>query len=346
MKAKLICFYFISFFGSVIFTYYYFLYTHEYPPGSSERIANFEANKMFQTRMLIICIANFLEPTLPILHFMFQWIIPYPINYEVLLQIINVVFTFLLVLSLPSLLECLDCKTTKGLSLIIFIPISWNYVIINGLIDGCGLYYSFDIPSLTFFSFGLIFFLKRKWFLFYPVFVLGCLNRESAAFISVGGAFLCFNIKSLNIKYLFISNQSLLYHIFTQFIVWLSLRIILSFAVKDNPGILFEQPQSMVVFLSYMWSGESHWAMQNPLWFLTLFMSIWLVPTLLYTHLSSQGRRLLLVGIIYLIVVIFRSNMMETRVYNELNVILTVCTIICISNFLKKNPFKSEVDHS
>ena len=45
-------------------------------------------------------------------------------------------------------------------------------------------------------------------------------------------------------------------------------------------------------------------------------------------------------------VLTFRSNMMETRVYNELNVVLAASMIICIHNFFSKNQFQGEVGHS
>ena len=101
----------------------------------------------------------------------------------------------------------------------------------------------------------------------------------------------------------------------------------------------------MFQFLGGIGNRQIHWAMQNASCFLTLFRVIWLLPAVLYKYLSTQGRRFLLIGIIYLIVLIFRSNMMETRVYNELNVILAVTTIICIHNFFITNPYQREVGH-
>lgn len=87
---------------SVIFTYYYFLYTHEYRPGSAERIANFTADKVFQTRLLIPVIADFLLPLIPLLKMILQWAVPHPIDFHVILQIINVIAVFLLLISLPK----------------------------------------------------------------------------------------------------------------------------------------------------------------------------------------------------------------------------------------------------
>ena len=317
---------------SIIFTYYYFLYTNEYPPGSSHRIANFEAHKMFQTRMLITGLANILEPSIPVIKTLFQWIIPYPIDYQVLLQIINVIFTFILFTTLPSLLKCFGYHGSNWVSLIVSIPLSWNYIFINGLIDGAGLYYCYDIPSLTFFSAGLILFLKKKWILFYLVFVLACLNRESACFISLAGAIVTFNLFSIKFSVFCKNNRILLAHLTLQVVIWVSLRIILSYLVRNNPGILFENPQSMINFLHCIWTGEPHWAMQKPIWYFTLFAGTWVIPFLLYKHLDSQARRLAIVGLIYVIALCFRSNMMEIRVYNELNIIIFVCMIISIKS--------------
>jgi hypothetical protein len=322
------------------------LYTHEYPPGSAERIANFTADKVFQTRFLIPIISDSLLPLIPILKVLFQWAVPYPIDYDVILQVINLMALFLLLISIPKLLECLGSRISHWLTLIILMPMSWNYIIINGVVDGAGLYYCYDIPSLTFFSIGLILFIKNKWGLFYVIFILATLSRESSCFISVGGFLLLANFSSFNPKCFFTENKNLLLHVFSQALVWTSIKMVLHHKFKNNPGEFFEEPHSMIQFLSGIGNDQVHWAMENASWFLTLFMGIWIVPLMLYKHLSQQGRRFLFVGIIYLIVLIFRSNMMETRVYNELNVVLAASVIICIHNIFFKNRFQREVDHS
>ena len=94
----------------LIFTYNYFLYTHEYPPGSYERIAAYEADKVFQTRFLITALANFLIPLIPIFDSFFGWMIPYPMSYEVVLQMINTLFLAGLLMLMPKLMKALDCS--------------------------------------------------------------------------------------------------------------------------------------------------------------------------------------------------------------------------------------------
>jgi hypothetical protein len=315
----------------IVFTYFYFLYTHDYPPGSYQRIANYEADKVFQTRILITSLANIFEPAIPLLKSTFQWAVPYPINYEVILQLINAFFLAALILLIRPLAEVLGYAITPAASFLILLPVSWNYLFINGFIDGAGLYYPYDIPSIAFFAAGIILFMQKKWFWFYPVFILACLNRESACFISLGGFLLALKTSEPKIADIFKSNKRMLIQVAAQAGIWLTLRLILSYLFRNNPGEFFEKPHSMIDFITMILRGEPHWAMQNPRLFLTLFAGIWIIPFLFWQNLNQSAKRLWGVGLIYLLALVFRSNMMETRVYNELNVIVTVCTLCAFS---------------
>jgi len=315
----------------LIFTYNYFLYTHEYPPGSYERIAAYEADKVFQTRFLITALANFLIPLIPIFDSFFGWMIPYPMSYEVVLQMINTLFLAGLLMLMPKLMKVLDCSVNPFWTLLTIIPVSWNYIFINGYIDGAGLYYPYDIPSLTFFALGTILFANKKWLFFYPVFILACLNRESACFISMAGFFILMDLNGSNRNEILVRNKMILLHVSFQALLWLTSRILLSYAFRNNPGDFFEEPHSMIDFLLGSDIPGGHWA-GNPSWFLTLFAGIWVFPLIFYRRLTIPSKRFLTVGVIYLFVLIFRSNMMETRVYNELNVILSASALIAIFN--------------
>ena len=303
-----------------------------YPQGSFERMANFEADKVFQTRLLITTIANALEPCLPALRFAFQWAIPYPIGYEVLLQLLNALFLTILLGIMPLLLSCLNCRVNNWICLLVMVPITWNYLIINGYIDGAGLYYPYDIPSMTFFAGGVILFLQKKWLWFYLIFILACLNRESACFITLGGFLLALQIgKKSNLVTIVLSNKRMLTHVLAQAGIWLAIRLLLSYAFRNNPGEFFEKPHSMFDFIAKIWSGEAHWAMNNPRLFLTLFAGTWIIPLLYWKNLNQSAKRLCVLGVVYLLALVLRSNMMETRVYNEINVIVTICAICAIS---------------
>ena len=120
-----------------------------------------------------------------------------------------------------------------------------------------------------------------------------------------------------------------------QLILWIVSRIYLSFKFKDNPGEFFEQPHSMIEFLSKILTGEPHWAMQNPLVSYS-FLGLWIIPVLGFNYLNRPSKRLMIVGAIYLFTLTLRSNMMETRVYNELNVILTILVICTLHNLINR----------
>lgn len=318
--------------ASLVFTYHYFLYTHEYPPGSYQRIAAYEADKVFQTRILVTTLANALEPALPLLKAFFQPIVPYPIDYEVLLQLLNVAFLSALLLSMPLLLRLLDLRVSPWWSFLLLLPLYWNYVALNGLIDGAGLYYPYDLPSLTFFTIGVILFVHRQWLLLYPWFILALLNRESACFLSLAGFLLTARFSRSPSDFLR-ANRKLLFHVTAQALLWTVSRLLLSHAFRHNPGEFFETPHSMLQFLSHVVAATPHWAMENPRWFLSLFAGIWLIPLIAFKSLNSMTKRFLLVGATYLVALVFRSNMMEVRVYNELNVVLTAAAIAGIHSW-------------
>ena len=81
----------------------------------------------------------------------------------------------------------------------------------------------------------------------------------------------------------------------------------------------------MVDFITRIWSGENigQWRTRDGsgcCWSLNRAFS-------LLAKFESIGQKIFPSGLMYLVVLVFRSNMMETRVYNELNVIVTVRTL-------------------
>ena len=71
------------------------------------------------------------------------------------------------------------------------------------------------------------------------------------------------------------ANIYLTIHILAQAILWIVIRSSLSWIYRGSPGLFFEEPHSISDFLSGIWNGNTHWAMENAKWFLTLFAGIW-----------------------------------------------------------------------
>ena len=99
-------------------------------------------------------------------------------------------------------------------------------------------------------------FFKKRWILFYPIWLLACLNRESACFVSLAAFLLLFDNSDLHPKNLIKRNKHLLYHILVQASIWLLLRAILCYAFRNNPGQFFESPHSMMEFITKIWTGK------------------------------------------------------------------------------------------
>ena len=140
-------------------------------PGVLKTLPRVRQIKFFKQGFSIPFVGDFLKPSIPILSFLFGWLVPYPITFDVILQIINIFFLTVLIISTPILLRIIECEVSNWSAFLLFIPLAWNYIVINGLIDGAGLFYCYDIPSLAFYVIGLILFLKKSWLWFYIVFI-------------------------------------------------------------------------------------------------------------------------------------------------------------------------------
>lgn len=311
---------------SLIFTKYYFLLTNEYyPPAYAYKIANFEADKVFQKRLLIPIFADFISKNTIL-------------SFDRSLKFITTLSTFGLIFCFRNICN----NFTKSISnnywcLLLLIPVSWNYMFINSI------YHSYDIPTLFFFCLSLYLFLSRKYFLFYIIFAVATLNRESTCFISISIALLLFKFNSdYRLKDNFIRNFNLIRHLLAQATVWFLIVLLINWFVKDSSGQTYEVTYSMSVFIANMWNGSSSWPFLNtetflgsPRCFLTLFGCTWILIPLFWRYIPWDCKKLLLLIPIYLIPALLYANLMETRVYHELNIIISLAFITGFIQFKK-----------
>jgi len=315
---------------SLVFTKYYFLLTNEYyPPAYAYKIANFEAEKVFQKRFLIPVIADLLSQNTPF-------------TFDQSLKFINVFFTYGILYYFKRLLDIFsDGNAKQYWSTLILIPISWNYMFINSI------YHAYDIPTLLFYCSCMCFFLNKRYTLFYIFFIIATLNRESTCFITISILILQYNFNNfLNIKENIKQNLSLTKHLFTQTIAWILLITLIRCLIADSPGTLYETTYSMKVFVSNMWNGSTSWPFlntenffENPRSFLTLFGFSWVIIRFLWKYIPQDCKRLLFLIPIFMIPALIYANLMEARVYHELNVViaLAVTTGFIEANYCKRN---------
>ena len=316
---------------ALAFTKYYFLLTNEYyPPAYAEKIASFEADKVFQKRFLTPVTARFLSQNTFL-------------SFDHSLKFITVLCTFGLLYYFKKTLEVLTkFHACHYWCLFLLIPVGWNYMFINSI------FHSYDIPSLFFYCLCLFLFLSKKYFPFYIIFAVATLNRESTCFISISIALLLSKFRSnYRWKDYFMRNFSLIGHLLAQVVLWFVMVLLISWLVKDSPGQSYENTYSMWEFIVNMWNGAPSWPfldpetfLGNPRCFTTLFGCSWLLIPFLWKYIPGDCKKLLLLIPIYMIPALLYANLMETRVYHELNVVIT---IVFTSGLIQFNAHRNTV---
>ena len=229
------------------------------------------------------------------------------------------------------------------ISLSVLIPISWNYIALNSI------FHAYDIPAICLYCWGVVLFMRNKFLIFYILFIISTLNRESSCFITISILLLKFdyNIKDKKNYLLEIlrMNKFLFKHIFFQFIIWLGLVFAIKLLVKDNPGSFYEETFSMIRFVQCLIKGDACWPyldtnsfFSNPRCFLTIFFGFWILIPVFWQHIPPYSKKLLLLIPIYLIPCILYANLMESRVYHELNIIIALFSVLGFHGYYYKKP--------
>jgi hypothetical protein len=94
-----------------------------------------------------------------------------------------------------------------------------------------GTHYIYDFPAMFFFTTGLLFMVQRKWLLFYLVYALGCINKETTVLLIV--AFVLIYYRSLN-------KPALLKHISMQLLIFAITKTVSMILFSNNPGTNLE----------------------------------------------------------------------------------------------------------
>ena len=94
-------------------------------------------------------------------------------------------FTFLLFITFRAYIGCFVRDRVKSTLSVLLLAWALPFHYILPTTEQLGLYYVYDIPSVFFFTLGLLLLYKRRWLLFYPVFLLATFNRETTCFLTL-----------------------------------------------------------------------------------------------------------------------------------------------------------------
>ena len=251
---------------------------------------------------------------------------------------------FVILLSFKSLLDLIVKEDYSSFwSLFILLPVSWNYFVLNSI------YHAYDIPALMFYLLGVCLFLREKYFLFYLIFILGTFNRESTCFITISLLLMLSTFNGSSIRNNISLNLPLIKHLLFQTIIWIMSVQVIQFIITDCPGNNYENTYSFIQFLNAMINGQPSWPyldpstfFGNPRCFLTLFAGIWLIVVFVWEYIPLKSKRMLILIPIYMVPAFLYANLMESRVYHEISIVISIAAVSGLIEFFRN---RSNIDH-
>lgn len=247
---------------------------------------NRSAHIVFQSRILLPAAANVLVRVFPFSN----------LAIFVFLEALAVFFTLV---SFRSFLVLFFRRGVDFLVPSIFLPLAFNYIILDRH------YLASDLANVCLFTAGLAAMLRRRWWAYYPIFVLGALNRETIAFLPIALLFVSFGRTRW---------QNYVPHIAVSVLLWIVIKAGLAQALSGYPGVyveyhFFDNVRFMLGVLRLQ---------PEPLSKVLAFGGVWLLIPFGWRALTPTLKRLLLVAIPFLLLIMALPVISETRVLGEL----------------------------
>lgn len=207
-----------------------------------------------------------------------------------------------------------ESKAAGVLSLAIFLVLPYNLLLDRVL----SLRYPSDIPSILFFTAGLILLYERKWILFYPLFVLATINRETSCFLTVTYVLVALGREGY---------ARIALHAAAQLIIWVSIKYWLYRVYLSNPGGL------------YLWNVRANVDFLGRLNAYPLFLSnlgfLWIPALIFWRRIPDRFvRRSVAVIPIFFIGMFLVGNMWELRIYAELAPVALAAFLMTLKGLL------------
>lgn len=172
-------------------------------------VAGFSGERPFQYRILIPALAHLMQA---VLH------VPILVGY----QLLETVFLFLLFLAFRRYLAAfMPDRICRFATLALLYPLLWNYVLLGHV------YWPYDIPGIFFFVAGLVCLLEGRWNVYYPLFILATLNRETSVFLVLAYLLIAWKRQE---------PRRIAGHLLAQIGLWLAIKVLLNRLFAHSPG--------------------------------------------------------------------------------------------------------------
>lgn len=180
----------------------------------------------------------------------------------------------------------------------------------------------YDVPSLFFFCLGILLLLKRNYWIYYPVFCLAVMNRETAAFLTV----FCIVCEWFRWRQEGLAARifrRIAPHVVVQLVIWIAIKLELMRLYGHNPSDTTANP---LVALKLFFNLRELVKPQQ--WPLLASVFGFLFPALLLGARKIRDRRIFY-GCAIILPLWFAAMMVvavivEIRVFNELNAFVAI----------------------
>ena len=292
---------------SYYFMTFRFAFNVENSVATLSKLMTGDAATPFQYRILIPYLINLL-----FIHTKMILSIKHPI---VLFHLIEFLAAFGFICASRYYFQLLIRKKIVSIifSLVLFNSLIFNFILPRAI----PIFYPSDIPSMFFFTLGLIFLYKQKWLFYYILFIIASFNRETTCFLTC--IYFLTYIGKTKPK-LFILNC------FAQLIIWLSIKYFLVQMFVKNPGAGLFEEHHLSTNLSFLLHIDNY-----PFLF-SSFGFMW-IPVFYFFRLISDNfvKRSLFVVFPFISGMMIVGNIYELRIYGELfPVILSAFILIVI----------------
>ena len=221
---------------------------------------------------------------------------------------------FLLLLTLRLYLGCFvrDRSQCSLLSLVFVLVLPFNYSLSNMWT----FWFVYDMPSVLFFTIGLVLLYKRRWLPYYAVFVLATFNRETTCFLTLIYALTAWGKDG---------KARIAGHVLLQAAFWFAIKLVLLQLYRTNPGAGLS--------LNNVASNLRGLA-QEPVRIAVLLSSLgytWLPVLVLHKRIPDPFlRRACLAGPAFLAVMLVSGNLAELRIYGEMLPVFVPAFLVAI----------------
>jgi len=238
---------------------------------------------------------------------------------------IEFISVFSLVLAFRRYLSLFITDTTASavLSFLLFYILPFNFLFDYFYYPA--FYYPYDMPSMLFFTLGLILLYREKWTPYYLLFIIATFNRETTCFLTM--IYLVTAVGKNRPK-------TIALHCFAQFAVWAGIKLYLGYLYRNNPGAGFFENQWEG---NYVFFFKEDLLKSMPYFFRTLGY-LW-IPIIILNHLIKDRfvRRSLLVLIPFFVGMFFVGALHELRVWGEMIPVVLAAFILVVKELLTRN---------